>query len=116
VTWQPIRFGRANLGNRAYAHDGFVYFVQRPSDGAVKIGFTTNLYGRLDALASSVKEPLRTLGVIRSTMRLERELHEWFADTRRSTRRSLGREWFDPSEDLLWFVSQFATAPLLRSS
>jgi hypothetical protein len=65
---------------------GFVYFIQ--SGAAVKIGFTTALAKRLDALSTSLAEPPSVLLVEPGTVADERAYHRRFAVSR------MRMEWF----------------------
>lgn len=56
----------------------FVYFIGTPRS-FVKIGYSTFVPGRLDALRKANPEPLEVLGVMRGPVVLERTLHQRFA-------------------------------------
>jgi hypothetical protein len=76
-----------------------VYFIQRGTDGPIKIGSTLNLEGRLVQLQSSNAEKLHVLATSQGGRRLERELHKRFAKNR------LVGEWFSAHEELFRFIS-----------
>lgn len=69
---------------------GSVYCVQQVSGGRIKIGFSTDLVGRLNSLNGSGPEPLTLLAHARTYDFVERDIHaqlsayrehcEWFAD------------------------------------
>lgn len=76
-----------------------VYYIRRESDGAVKIGTTTQLRNRMSALRAEHGE-LRVLLTHSGTMKEEREMHRQFAHYR------LGRtEWFAPVKELLQWIA-----------
>lgn len=79
--------------------DGYVYALQSPDGGPVKIGSTfCSPRERLQAISREVGRPLRAISVIgiRGDVRgVEKTLHRFFASDR------LHGEWFAPSERLL---------------
>jgi hypothetical protein len=75
-----------------------VYFVS--DGGAVKIGFTADLEGRIAALQTGCKSRLELLAVIRGgTRSTEKLLHEFFAPYR------LHGEWFARKKHLHAFIA-----------
>lgn len=74
---------------------GMVYFIQAYENGAIKIGYTTNLDRRLAALQTATGRPLTLLGTRTGSTQDERALHRKFAEAR------LDGEWFRASEALL---------------
>ena len=78
-----------------------VYFIQ--CGDWIKIGVTTNLCARMEALASSNPHQLQLLGHMPGTHKLERELHRKFAGHR------LRYEWFSASPEILAYVQAFTS-------
>lgn len=72
-----------------------VYFVQGTISGLIKIGTTTNLKKRLQALRTGSAEPLVLLGAIPGGDREEQAFHARFGSQR------VQGEWFSPSPELL---------------
>ena len=72
-----------------------VYFVQIPSSGAVKIGFSRDVARRFEALQTASPEELVFLGAVRGGIGDEQKIHARFSATR------VRGEWFSPSPDLL---------------
>lgn len=68
---------------------GTVYFVEAPGRG-IKVGYSTNVQGRLRSLQCSSPTPLKVLATIDGTIQVEQRIHallndhrlsgEWFAD------------------------------------
>lgn len=77
---------------------GRVYFVQRPGNKRIKIGFTTNMVSRLNGLATD--EKLEVLLTIPGTLELEKAMHERFKEYR------VKGEWFEPGDKLLKFIDR----------
>ncbi len=75
-----------------------VYFVQRESDGAIKIGFSGCFEYRLNNLKSTTGEKFKILGIIEGDREIEKEMHLKFGNSR-----ILG-EWFKPSDSLLSYI------------
>ena len=74
-----------------------VYFVRR-LDGLIKIGYTSNVQGRMQQLFREFR-PLDLLLVLYGSMRTEKAHHRHFAALRATG------EWFTPGEDLLTYIS-----------
>lgn len=75
-----------------------VYFIQQGETGAIKIGFSRNVKGRLVSLQASHSEPLRLLAEAPGGRRQESGLHERFHTAR------ISGEWFRPTEELLAYI------------
>lgn len=74
---------------------GYIYFVQAPDCGPVKIGFTTgHPKRRLETLQCGSPVELTLRAMIRGTMADERAFHKQFAANR------LHGEWFIPHPDM----------------
>ena len=78
----------------------YVYFIQEPIGGRVKIGVSLNPKKRLHDIQISSPEKLTLLGTVKlshefAAYRLERSLHSKF-----KSQLSYG-EWFHPSDNLL---------------
>lgn len=65
---------------------GYIYFAK--SGGALKIGFTRSLKGRMQTIQTSCADPVELLMVMPGTEGTEKFFHDRFADNR------LGGEWF----------------------
>lgn len=77
---------------------GAIYFVQGITSRRIKIGFSTNILNRLEALGTSCPEQLRLLGAISGTMAAERALHARFASFR------VKGEWFENRAELVAYI------------
>lgn len=75
-----------------------VYFIQRGSEGPVKIGFSKNPKGRLSSLQTGIPERLHLLGVLPGGKEEEQRLHRYFAAY------CIQGEWFKPAPDLLAYI------------
>jgi hypothetical protein len=82
-----------------------IYFVRAPINGFIKIGYTTNVEGRLAALRAHCAVELELLGTMRGTIHDERSLHARFWQHRRHG------EWFASSPELLAFIAEVTTKP-----
>lgn len=79
--------------------EGSIYVLRRPSTGAIKIGFSTDVDARVRTLSSQSGEQLVRLACFAGTLAGEAELHDRFADCRH-----VG-EWFGPSPELLAWIA-----------
>jgi hypothetical protein len=80
---------------------GYVYFIQAPINGFIKIGWTAeHPTVRLRYLRHGSPVPLEPVAMRRGTRKLEAELHARFAHLRAHG------EWFRPGEDLLDFIRE----------
>lgn len=86
-----------------------IYALRRPSDGAIKLGYTRDLYSRYKALTAQHGD-LELLGVISGDMRLEKYFHRQFA-AHNIQGDPGGREWFYPHIDVLAFVRRYTRKP-----
>lgn len=77
-----------------------VYFIQAGECGPVKVGFTSNLKERLDALQVGHPENLRLLGARQGGPAEEAELH------RRLAAHRVRGEWFAPAPEVLSAVEE----------
>lgn len=75
-----------------------VYFIRNGHKGAVKIGVTANLSGRLSALSHPMMKELKLLGTIEGGYGAEKEMHKRFAEYR------IKGEWFKFEGKLKEFV------------
>lgn len=102
-----IRYDAARM---ALAECGLVYFVQRPSTGAVKIGHSRDPLRRVRQLQTCNDETLRFLGLMSGGRGMERLIHQRLARTR------LSGEWFSWSNELACLIVGVTTpkAALLR--
>lgn len=76
--------------------DGDIYFLE--CGEFIKIGFSRNLKGRLDALSCGNPYDVKLLVTIRGGKHIEIDLHERFADAHHRG------EWFHKTPELLDFV------------
>lgn len=81
-----------------------VYFLE--GAGRVKIGWTSSLHSRLQALQAASPVPLRLLAIMRASQHMERELHVRFAEFR------LHGEWFELAEPIRRFVAELRQEPV----
>lgn len=80
---------------------GFVYFVQAPINGFIKIGHTAHHPDRrLESLRSGSPVPLVPLGVMPGSQKTESRLHIRFHHLRSHS------EWFSPDPDLLAYIAK----------
>ena len=78
---------------------GHVYFGKM-SNGAIKIGFTTNIEQRLSNLFYAVPGGVDLLASANATPHGEKWLHQKFKHLR------ISGEWFKPDDELLQFIEQ----------
>lgn len=76
----------------------YVYFIQAGTDGPVKIGVTSNIMKRMDALQVGHHEQLILLGSVAGGYEVEKHWH-----TRWSAHHIRG-EWFKPDDALLYCI------------
>jgi hypothetical protein len=76
--------------------EGFVYFIENQESSLIKIGFSTDVDGRLKTLRTAAPN-LRLIGFIPGTVATESWLHRKFATSR------VDREWF-AAGDLRCFI------------
>ena len=75
-----------------------VYFIQSEGpDGLIKIGYTKNVFKRLQDLRNNSSYPLKLLHDVDGDVATERAMHERFIHLH------YRGEWFRPGEDLLAF-------------
>jgi hypothetical protein len=82
-------------------HEEVVYFIA--NGGRVKIGYTTNLFGRLRALSLRKDNVLTALA---GSPELEQTLHAHFAEHRRGN-----TEWFDLAPEIVRYISGATLSP-----
>jgi Meiotically up-regulated gene 113 len=73
---------------------GFVYFLERPSTGSIKIGFSATPERRFRELQTGNDEPLTLLCYLPADQSVEAKFHKMLAPDR------LVGEWFAPSGKL----------------
>lgn len=83
-----------------------VYFIQRPSDGAIKIGISESLKQRMSRLGDKHKENMGIIRVIEGGRKEERMLHERFADLR------FHGEWFRADQKLMDYIETLESIPI----
>jgi hypothetical protein len=93
--WIDERFrGRKTV---AFERKSVVYFMQR-DDGAIKIGFTSDILRRVGELRKKERSPIELLACYPGGKPDELRLHATFASS------LIGDEWFRPDEDLVAFI------------
>lgn len=75
-----------------------VYFIQRLSDGAIKIGFTETAYERFKKLKREIREPVKVLCILEGDMSSEKSYHARFHECR------IEGEWFAQGGELVEFI------------
>ncbi len=86
-------------GGVAFARKAVVYFAERESDHAIKIGWTSNVGRRLSELRKDEGTDVILLAAIPGDKLTELAMHERFAAD------LIELEWFRPSERLVEFIS-----------
>jgi len=82
--------------------DGVVYFLQEGDVGPIKIGFTTDLTGRIKTLQTSNSKQLNLILDIPGNKDIESFLHKKFI--RDKVKEGGGDEWYHPSFELTNFI------------
>lgn len=85
--------------------NGWVYFIECSATRRIKIGWAIDAENRLTALQTGAPSKLQLLSKVRGTKSDEREMHQQFAATR------IIGEWFEPTQELLEFISQATDRP-----
>lgn len=80
------------------APTGLVYFVLRGDE--VKIGYTTDLNGRIQTFRTATTDPFEVLMTVPGTPALELHFHERFAERR------IVREWFHYHGEVEEFIAR----------
>jgi|ERR1043166_932612 hypothetical protein len=75
-----------------------VYFLQAQTGGPIKIGWSSDIKQRLDALQPGCPYPLNVLLCVRGSFADEQLLHQKFARFR------LHGEWFEAAEEVLKYI------------
>ncbi len=83
-----------------------VYFVRGKATRLVKIGFSTDVGARIDALRAQSPDDLELLGVLQGTLQTERALHARFWELTHHG------EWFRESPELIQLAQGGADAAL----
>jgi len=81
-----------------------VYFIQRGSDGPVKIGFSKNPKGRLASLQTGIPERLHMLATVPGGKEEEQRLHRRFGP------HCIQGEWFHPAPELMAYIGEHGRA------
>ena len=92
--WVEARYGTTIAVGRR----GLVYVATRATDGAVKIGWTSDVMRRVSELRKETRSAVELAACFPGDKPDELRLHERFANDR------LDREWFWPSETILSFI------------
>lgn len=82
----------------AFARESRVYLVQRDSDGAIKIGFTSDVMRRVKEVRKESSAEVSLLAVFPGDKPDELRIHGRFREAR------LDGEWFRPVPELLDFI------------
>lgn len=85
----------------SFARESTIYFVRRYSDGAIKIGWTSDVVRRLTELRKLNEEPVVLIALIPGDKTSERSLHARFSDERLDP----NNEWFRQSDRLREFIA-----------
>lgn len=83
-----------------------VYFIQRQSDNAIKIGHSTNIKCRYNTIKGRIKSDLEILCLIPGERNVEQSIHKKFNDIR------IEREWFSPDTTLFEYIQSLQTEML----
>lgn len=78
-----------------------IYFAKLSENGPIKIGYTRNLQSRMGGLKAQFRISPIVLGTADGDRNTEKELHAKFEHLRYSDSFYVGREWFQPQEELL---------------
>jgi hypothetical protein len=81
-------------------HSGFIYFIQGQSGGAVKIGYTTDVFKRLKGLQTGHPDTLIIRCCIPGNPNDETNYHHRFASCK------LKGEWFKPTDELMAHINE----------
>jgi hypothetical protein len=96
---------KRNTGLSLKGDVGKVYFVRRVGKvGPIKIGRSIHVERRLKQLQRLVGAPLEILAVVTGAAFTERYMHDRFSGCR------LYGEWFHPTRELLWIVTELQAA------
>lgn len=93
-------------------HEGYIYFMQRKSGGAIKIGFTRNLSSRLADLRASTRWPdliIKCAIWHEDAWGLEHNLHFELRDHRVPNGIDNSREWFADTEEVRGWMPRLAS-------
>ena len=85
-------------------HSPYVYFAQRSTDHAIKIGYTTNLSMRIRVLACASKCEIEILATAPGARCLENVYHAAFGD------HHISGEWFHPAPEILAEIDRLNSA------
>lgn len=89
--------------SEAVSREKSLYFIQKGSDGPIKIGIAENVDRRMKELQTGNAVRLNLLAKVAQTKDLnEGLLHEKFSHIR------MNGEWFEPARELLDFISEVA--------
>lgn len=78
----------------------FVYFIQSPDGGPIKIGHTLHPLLRLKQIQAHSPVPVAIKAAMSGTPKLEKEYHARFKALR------LHGEWFEPDAELISFMDE----------
>lgn len=87
-----------------------IYFVKSTALDLIKIGYTNDLIGRMNALSIEFLE-LTLLGYHDGDKDLEKSLHDKFSAFHERGGGFLGREWFSDNRKLRYYISRNCTKP-----
>lgn len=81
-----------------------VYFLQRPTDGAIKIGRSRRLHKRRRTIESTNGQRLHVVGALAVSRSWEAALHRRFRHLRLPRCVGAGREWFRDDSELRQYI------------
>lgn len=84
------------VDNKNKRKESYVYFIQNPITGYIKIGFTNNLSRRIKTFNTANANDLKLIYYVLADRNFESSMHNYFKDDR------VNREWFSPTRVLLW--------------
>jgi len=93
-------------GSVAIDRVGLVYFVVRDNDGAVKIGWTSDIERRFQEIRKEWNCSIQPLLVLPGGKPLELALHDQFQHL------CIGAEWFAPANEIVQWIEELVPVPL----
>lgn len=85
---------------KTFSSESYVYFVNAPAIGCLKIGTARDVNVRLSELRTSSPTELELVGSVKGDREMEKQLHSRFKHLRKH------REWFDYCDELRIHVEE----------